>query len=251
MLSLSFSNIYMLLQNFNSGNLELTINTETGEAYASQSSLARMCNVSETAIRKWVASNQIAVLEAEINTGSGIQGSNLLDENAIYVALSKYKPTLLIQCAKAGLRIYLHGLAGYRYQVVEQTKPSPQDFDKEERARLLDYLEISERLAKLENPLIRSYMEQTVMERLSVALPGKMEAALTGEKDAEDLVICSVVAADLGYTLRKGEDSTLGKYVKKRHNEVGKAQHGKYMVNVFRRADITDTIQEYIDLKTR
>ncbi len=101
------------LTRFNKDGIELLIDTVTGESFASQSAVARMANVSESAIRKWITSNQIQVKSTEIPTATGFKTSNLLDENAIYQALEKYNPSLLIHCAKAGLRVYIHKLAGY------------------------------------------------------------------------------------------------------------------------------------------
>ena len=113
------------LTRFDKDGLELIVDTSTGEVFASQSAMSRMVGVSETSIRKWITSNQIAVKKLETPTTTGVKTSNLLSEEAIYQALEKYNPSLLIQCAKVGLRIYLHGLAGYKYQVKPQV---PQTF---------------------------------------------------------------------------------------------------------------------------
>lgn len=115
----------MKLTNFCQDGWELVINEETGETYASQNALARMCGVTDSTIFSWRTSAQITVLDAEILTATGLKTSPLFDENSIYKTLAKYNPTLLIQCAKAGLRIYLHGLAGYRYQAIPPTPSAP------------------------------------------------------------------------------------------------------------------------------
>jgi hypothetical protein len=109
----------LILRQFKSNDgTEIVINTQTHECYASQSALARMCDVSETAIRKWVTSNQIVTIEAQIPTSTGLKTSNLLDEPAIYDALAKYNSQLLCQFAKAGLRMGLHHMAGYEIKMV-------------------------------------------------------------------------------------------------------------------------------------
>jgi len=97
--------------------LEYYIDTKTGECFASQRGLARMCGVSETAIRKWVTANQISAKEAKTLTTTGFKTANLLDENDIYEALAKYNPTLLVSCAKAGLRMYIHLQSGYKFEM--------------------------------------------------------------------------------------------------------------------------------------
>jgi hypothetical protein len=98
---------------FTNDGLELVIDIISGQCFASQSAVARMCEVSETAIRKWITSNQIDVIIAGINTATGLKTSNLLPESSICKVLAKYNPALLVVCAQAGLRIYLHKLAGY------------------------------------------------------------------------------------------------------------------------------------------
>lgn len=104
--------------------LELFIDTQDGGAvYASQRGLARMCQAPESSVRYWlkgVAGNQPKMAKAP--TPGGLQGAQLWGEDTIYEALAKYNTDLLVQCAKAGIRVYLHGLAGYQYQVV---KPYP------------------------------------------------------------------------------------------------------------------------------
>ena len=116
------------LTRFNKDGLELIINIDTGEVFASKRALARMCEVSETSIRKWIGANQIDFKQAQIPTNSGLQCADLLNEDTIYKALAKYNPNLLAQCAKAGLRVYLHGLAGYKYELKQQQFNLPQTY---------------------------------------------------------------------------------------------------------------------------
>jgi hypothetical protein len=75
-----------------------------------------MCNISETAIRKWIRANQIPVFSSEIKTEGGMQDANLLSEKAIRTALIRYNPELADKCMEAGLRVFLYGLAGYQPQ---------------------------------------------------------------------------------------------------------------------------------------
>lgn len=116
------------LTRFEKADLELIVNTETGEVFASQSAIARMVGVSETAIRKWIISNQITPILAKIPTSTGVKTSNLLSEDAIYEAFAKYKSELLIKCAKVGIRVYLHRLAGYEVESSALKKELPQTY---------------------------------------------------------------------------------------------------------------------------
>jgi phage antirepressor YoqD-like protein len=97
--------------------LELVINESTGECFASQSATARMCSKGESTIRAFVQSQKWTLKSARTEAQSGGKESQLLDEDQIGDCLAKYNPSLLTQCRKAGLRLYLHRLAGYEVQV--------------------------------------------------------------------------------------------------------------------------------------
>jgi hypothetical protein len=121
----------LILRQFTRNELELVIDTQTGECYASQSALARMCGCDERSIRRWVTSAGIDQKQAKVPTTTGFKTAALLDENAIYEALAKYNPPMLVQCAKIGLRAYLHSEAGFE---VTSSAVQPQ-----KAARLEDY----------------------------------------------------------------------------------------------------------------
>ncbi len=99
---------------FKQGDLELVIDNKTGEVFASQRAIARMCEVVDTTIMRWASAASIKPKMARILTVSGLQGAALYSETDILEAFAKYKPELLIQCAKLGLRLYLHTFAGYK-----------------------------------------------------------------------------------------------------------------------------------------
>jgi hypothetical protein len=114
----------MKLERYEHNGLELVIDLDTGEVYASQSATARMCKVTETTIRKFVSSNQYSPLMTEIPTAVGLRSSSLLDEDFIHKCISKYNPVFLVECSKCGLRVYLHQLAGFQ---VTSTALQPKD----------------------------------------------------------------------------------------------------------------------------
>ena len=94
--------------------LELVVNEETGDIYASQKATSRMCDVESSTITRFVGGVGFELLSAEIQTAGGLQGgARLLNEKQIFECIAKYNPSLLLQCAKAGLRVYLYGLAGF------------------------------------------------------------------------------------------------------------------------------------------
>jgi hypothetical protein len=95
----------------------LYIDTLTGEVFATKNGLAKILNKPRTSLFRFLDSEGspvFEVLEAEINTATGLQGGSLFDENAILELAKRFNPDLLLQCAKAGLRVYLHGLAGFK-----------------------------------------------------------------------------------------------------------------------------------------
>ncbi|MGL5079769.1 MAG: hypothetical protein ACRDBG_28565, partial [Waterburya sp.] len=105
----------MKLQKIDRDGLELVVNLEDGAVYASQSAVARIVDRNESTIRSFVTSRDFQLKSAEVPTSTGIKTSRLLDESQLLLVIQEYKPELLIQCAKAGLRLFLHGLAGFQY----------------------------------------------------------------------------------------------------------------------------------------
>jgi hypothetical protein len=68
------------LTEFRNADVELVINTQTGECFASQRGLARMVDKNESVIRAWVTAQVVPTLEAEILTAAGLRSAQLLDE---------------------------------------------------------------------------------------------------------------------------------------------------------------------------
>jgi hypothetical protein len=124
--AISERQLMTILQPFNKDGLNLLINLDTGEVYASQRGLARICNVADTTIMRWVGAAKLEVNSVQIQTPSGVQGAACHDEATIKKAIIKYNPDLLEKIIDCGLRIYLHGLAGYKYESsLSKPKVSP------------------------------------------------------------------------------------------------------------------------------
>lgn len=83
------------LKRFVSDNLELVINTVTGEAFASQSALARMVGVSRQSIMKWTARNQLEVKEVQVQTTTGLKSAKVIDVEDVLRCFAKYNPNLI------------------------------------------------------------------------------------------------------------------------------------------------------------
>lgn len=113
------------LQRYDNNGLELVIDTQTGECFSSIRAMGRMVEVADTTISRYIkrtfgtaALNGLKM--AEVPTATGVKTAALLDESQILEVIAKYKPKLIMTFAGCGLRIYLHGLAGYKYQAVEE-----------------------------------------------------------------------------------------------------------------------------------
>ena len=116
--------------------LELIVNQATGETFASISACARMTDKSIQTVSAYVnrqlgGLNWDSLFLTEIQTPGGTQGVKLLNEEQILDVITFYKPTLLRQFAKIGLRAFLHQLAGYQVlSTAVQTKEELTDDDK-------------------------------------------------------------------------------------------------------------------------
>ncbi len=107
------------LSRYDQDGLELAINNETGEVFASISAVARMTDKQPSLIEKNVngklkSVSKMTLVEAKLATTQGLRAVSLLNEDQILELVSKYKPTLLMQFAKVGLRLGLQQLVGYK-----------------------------------------------------------------------------------------------------------------------------------------
>lgn len=112
------------LQRYKNNELELIIDKETGEVFATQGMIAKLCKQESTTIRQFLDKRNVTkpVKQLPIKDSRGvIQLSKLYDEDAIYETLAKYKPELLITCAKAGIRLYLHRLVNLNFSSSSST----------------------------------------------------------------------------------------------------------------------------------
>ena len=93
----------------------------------------------------------------------------------------------------------------------------------------VDYAQAADTAQKLSNPMMKSLVEQRLMEELSAnSLPSNSSSS------QPEMVILTVRAKELGYPESAiGTGSRLGKYVSKRIKPVGKQQHGRYPVNTY------------------
>jgi prophage antirepressor-like protein len=99
----------------------------------------------------------------------------------------------------------------------------------------IEHLQAAKEIALLNDPILKSYLLQACYEEIGAS------KALPPSDDV--LVVAAVKARSLGFSLKPGEDSKLGKWVAKHCNPLGKTQHGRYEVNVYRDDDrLVETI---------
>lgn len=101
------------LTRFDNNGLELLIDRSNGAVFATQGMLANICKVKSQQIAQFRGhSDLIKTLPVEDSRGI-TQESKLYPEELILDCIVKFNPELLKELINAGLRVYLHRLAGY------------------------------------------------------------------------------------------------------------------------------------------
>ena len=105
----------LILQRFDKDGIELIINTQTGESFASINGYARMSGkLASTISRRLKLLHKEGLDQAEILTTTGLKTVALISEDLICQWLPKDNPKLASQILKLGVRLFLHTLAGFR-----------------------------------------------------------------------------------------------------------------------------------------
>lgn len=156
------------LQTFNKDGLELIINTETGESFASVSGYARISGKGQSTISERIVKHK--VIEAQIHTKTGFKTVRLISEDLIVAWLPKDNPEMATKMMKAGVRMFLHTLAGYE---VKSTAIEPksqaelilmyaQELVKQEKR--VDGIEREVNLLREENQLLKEKLKTHDLE---------------------------------------------------------------------------------------
>lgn len=102
------------LQLFNNEGLELIINSETGESFSTVSGYARMSGKDKSTIsRRLDTVAEYFVNNTQIQTKTGFKSVALIPEDLMVEWLPKDNPEMATKMMKAGIRVFLHTLAGY------------------------------------------------------------------------------------------------------------------------------------------
>jgi hypothetical protein len=189
------------LTRFDHDGLELVIDTETGEAFATESGYARMSGIQYNSIRKRVSrftSDKLLVKKAEILTTKGLKIVTLINAETVFDWLWDDKPELARAMGKVGATVYLHQLAGFKVSstaIQPQSPATPPQLTRSEiiaslvpsvptiwksryssdfwqnLERLTGYKQGNIQCAKFINSHIYDYFDEDVRERLEKVNP--------------------------------------------------------------------------------
>lgn len=114
----------LILQRFDKDGIELIIDTQTGESFASQAGYARMSGVEYSTIRKRTERLGVTfepLKRSQIETVDGFRSVTLIPEDLICQWLVRDNPELALKVMQLGVRLFLHTIAGFntKSQVVK------------------------------------------------------------------------------------------------------------------------------------
>ena len=103
------------LQRFDHDGIELIIDTQTGESFATVRGYARMSGKTHTTIlRRLKVVDSDVLNHAQIQTAGGLQTVALIPEDLICQWLPKDNPAMASQVLKLGVRLFLHTIASFQ-----------------------------------------------------------------------------------------------------------------------------------------
>ena len=248
------------LTRFEQDGIEIVIDTTTGESFASISGYSRMSGLSKQAISKRCTVNQIDLKKAEMVTTTGTKTVNLLTESTITKWIIKDNPEMAEKLMQAGVRVYLHKVAGY--EVTSTAVVQPEVIEKQSIPQALppvrdsiDYARLMEITGLTNDTYLKFQVRQLAIKEISLLV--SRDAALREANAKEGLLIpsapparvstCTVRATELGYKIEGDNGIALGKYVKSKVPPLeNKVQEGRYQVWAYIVSDKLDrTIHDY------
>jgi len=236
------------LQRYDKDGVEIIINLETGESFASISGYARMANKDKSTISRrlsTVASSDNKT--GEIQTQQGLRTVALISEDLITEWIIQDNPTVAAQLMKLGVRVFLHQMAGYK---VTSEAMQPKQEAKQPERRLppvrdsIDYANAIETVTKLPDSHLKRLVEKMLVKELTVMETNNHLLATATEEKPPQYTTAPVRAKDLGYTVTQiKEGSTLGKYVKKHIEPSFQDYSGQFLTNFY---EITEELDKVI-----
>jgi len=179
--------------------IEVIINKETGESFASVRGYARMSGKNESTIsRRLKVLHKKGVEQVEIQTPGGIQGVALISEELIADWLPKDNPEVATQLLKLGVRGFLHKLAGYEVTSTATSQPSV-DRDLPDNLKALQLLlDNAAQMHRKQQELERRQQElETQQREQSLAVTEILEDKRIATEQLQALPTPTVEAPDL------------------------------------------------------
>lgn len=117
------------LTRFDNDGLELVIDTQTGEAFATVSGYAGMVGKDKSTISRRVKTVALASIKtSEMLTSTGLKTVVLIPAELVYDWAFDDKPELAHAMGKAGATLFLHKLAGYEVKSTAIAPVTPQSY---------------------------------------------------------------------------------------------------------------------------
>jgi membrane-bound lytic murein transglycosylase MltF len=151
------------LQRFDQDGIELIIDTQTGESFASQAGYARMSGVDYSTIRKRVERLGVTLeplKRSQIETVDGFRAVTLIPEDLICQWLVKDNLELALKVMQLGVRLFLHTLAGFRVksEAIAEVKQLESQI-----VKLSEEKQILEELIKTQKTMIADFSSKNSM----------------------------------------------------------------------------------------
>lgn len=108
--------------------IEVYVDHNTGETFASVSGYSRMANKAQSTISERLAHRKTLAKTAEVQTAQGLQPHRLLSEDTITDWLPQDNPVVASQMLKLGVRKFMHTIAGYKHKQSKPLAALPQDY---------------------------------------------------------------------------------------------------------------------------
>lgn len=141
--------------------IEVIIDNETGESFCSVKGYTRLSGVARTTVqrrlRKGAANFEIK--EGKIQTAQGLQRGCLISESIIAGWIVKDNPEIASKMLKAGIRLFLYGIANYKVNVVSPERENDIDLILENLKNQIDKIQQENNQLKNENDELRSNQE--------------------------------------------------------------------------------------------
>lgn len=229
------------LQRYDNNGLELVIDKDTGESYATVSGYARMSGKDKSTISRRAGTVALKQQKmAEILTPQGLRTVALIDESTISDWIIGDNPGLAKQMMKAGVRVFLHHSAGHKIKSEQphenHLELPPTDVRIHNLFTALKGFDID-----IENPRYKQAIQDLVLDKIVGYKPLALSSSETWCGVAER-------AEQLGFPvcLVTRHRSSLGKYVKAHSTDLQVKQE-KRLCNGTQRLTYLYKVSETLD----